>query len=990
MRRLNVRLLVILMVSGFVFLLGAYVVHAFQVSRTADALLVQAEKRIEEGQPLEAEKLFRRYLRQRPEDMEVQKRRALAYTDYAESEKSSGRDRGVAIQILEQVLRDQPDDMELRKRTADFTMKMGRFSDAIVHYERIIEDDPDDAEARVKLAQSLALDNQLKESRSTLEACIEKHPEHIPAYTMLSQVLRRSEINEPDAAVEVIESAVSKNADDPQAYLARASFQMGVGSEKNEAETLAAVEGDIARALELDPQNEETLIYAGRFEARRSKLARDAGNADEADAHQNRAKEYAESAAKFHPDSTEAKGFLASVLNFGGERDAAREEIAGALKESPLDPSLLLQQADIYLADNDVEKLRKTIADLRRAGIRQDQIDLYEARALMLDKDWRKASELLERIRPRLVATQSNPEQIDLLLGTCYAQLGRSDAALTAFRSARSQVNSDDAARSTAADQMLASALVQSGKIDEGVEIYRRLARVSKSAREPLVSALIQQMAAKPKSRRNWSEVERMLDALEKEGGDSVQIQLSRVEVLSQQGKDDEALRVLEAARQANPDSARVWMALALFQTRSNGAEAGVQVLNEARQQLPPEYQPALLNAEVRIVLAMPKDEALQRLPALEEKARALDESRQGEVLDMLGQAYGHHNDFAGMERMFRREAELQPTNTEVRRRLLSVARSNLDKELAKQVTDELKQILPSDSPLIRQIEAEDIVIAVDSEELPKEELDRARRLVDAIEAQQADSVVVPRLRGEIERLDGNIEAAISNYQRAIDLGENNPTVGRRLLTLLTQQKRLDEVGKVIDWLKERGADQGTEKIGAIAALREDPGNVDEALPLFEAAAANSNDYRDFVALGQLRQKAGKPAEAEAAFRQALALNDQTPETWVGLVRFLATTGRTREAEEVIDQAAGKLPAEMKSPTLAACYELIGKSDAAEASYLQGIEDASDKTVAREELAKYYERSNQMDKLADAVEVIITRRSTKTTSGRWRVGAGPG
>ena len=834
----------------------------------------------------------------------------------------------------------------------------------------LIEADPDDAEAYVSLGQALALDSQPKEARAKLEECIERHPEHVPAYVALSEVLHRPETDAPEAADALMDTMVENNRDDPDAYVERSRYYMRLGDTKADAESLEAVDADVRRAVELDPEGKETLIYAARYEARRHALLKDKDAVASAE-HLELARGYATRAAEAHPDSTEATSFLAQLDSYSGNRDEARDRLDAGLKDKPLDPSLLLQRADIYLAENDVVNLRRSIADMRRAGVRSDQVDLYEARALMLEGEWLKARDLLARIRPRLIRTQSNPEQIDLLIGSCYLNLGQRDRALASFKSARDLVGDGDAKRLMTVETTLAASLIQAGKMDEGISLYRRLSRASVTARRALVSALIQQQGAKPKERREWSEIERLLASLEEEGDNSLGVQMSRVEMLSQQGRTDEAFAVLDAVRAAHPEETQVWVALSRFQARYASPQKGLEVLDQARAQLPASSHAALLDMEIRIMMALPTEEVLQRLPELEKKVSAQDTAFQPSLFELLGQAYGSKGDNEGMVRLFRRQAELQGNNVKVRTNLLTIARATDDTELAAEMVGQLKEILGSNSPTVRRIEAEDIVTAIAKEELSTTELDRARRLVDGIEAERPDWVVVPRLRGEIERLDGNVDRAIANYQRALELGENNPKVGRVLLGLLTQQQRLDEIDEVLEWLRARGADEGLGKISAMNTLHQDATNVEEALPQFEAAVKDSTDFRDYLALGGLRQRAGKPVEAEAAFRQAVELDGSAPGAVEGLVRFLASVNRTADAEAVIREANGKLPSDVLASTTARCYELIGDQGNAESHYLKAIDDASDKTIAREDLAKFYRRIGQNDKLATAIDQII-------------------
>ena len=69
--KLNLRFSAYVVVSGLVLSLGWYLVHAAQVTRTADALLQVATRAEDQGQFDRAARLFSLYLDRRPTDMDA-------------------------------------------------------------------------------------------------------------------------------------------------------------------------------------------------------------------------------------------------------------------------------------------------------------------------------------------------------------------------------------------------------------------------------------------------------------------------------------------------------------------------------------------------------------------------------------------------------------------------------------------------------------------------------------------------------------------------------------------------------------------------------------------------------------------------------------------------------------------------------------------------------------------------------------------------------
>ena len=121
-----------------------------------------------------------------------------------------------------------------------------------------------------------------------------------------------------------------------------------------------------------------------------------------------------------------------------------------------------------------------------------------------------------------------------------------------------------------------------------------------------------------------------------------------------------------------------------------------------------------------------------------------------------------------------------------------------------------------------------------------------------------------------------------------------------------------------------------------------------------------SKDFRDQLMLGQLLLAGGRTSpEVEAAFRRAVALGEKQPEAWVGLVRYLATTGQFDKAFAEIDNAAKKLEENVKLQALAACYEVAGALDEAERVYQQAIAEQPKSARVRRTAAEFLLRAGK-------------------------------
>ena len=237
----------------------------------------------------------------------------------------------------------------------------------------------------------------------------------------------------------------------------------------------------------------------------------------------------------------------------------------------------------------------------------------------------------------------------------------------------------------------------------------------------------------------------------------------------------------------------------------------------------------------------------------------------------------------------------------------------------------------------------------------------------------------IPSLEAEIDELEGSPTAAIDKYQQALALGERRPTIVRRTVQLLFEQRRFVEANLAVRKLLDQENMLLSAGLGKLAAetllSSQDPTSRDSerALDLaLKSVRPESKTYQDHLWLGRILGVLGKKAEAEKALRQACKLGEKAPETWVALVAFLAGSDKKKEAEQVIEQAHKKLPADQASVALAACYENIGDLKKAEEHFLTALKAAPEDVRMLRNLASFYIRHGQLGKVEPRLRAILS------------------
>ncbi len=158
-------------------------------------------------------------------------------------------------------------------------------------------------------------------------------------------------------------------------------------------------------------------------------------------------------------------------------------------------------------------------------------------------------------------------------------------------------------------------------------------------------------------------------------------------------------------------------------------------------------------------------------------------------------------------------------------------------------------------------------------------------------------------MRGELADLAGSPDQAVEHYLQAVDLGNAQPPLARRLVALLNERNRISDIDRVAKLLGERGvALNEITLIKAVEAMRRQ--DFDQGIALArQVYSENSTSATDHLALGRFYAAAGRNEAAAKEFQRAVELGPGVPDAWLAYVQQLVQAKQIDQAKSQIDAA---------------------------------------------------------------------------------------
>jgi tetratricopeptide (TPR) repeat protein len=252
-----------------------------------------------------------------------------------------------------------------------------------------------------------------------------------------------------------------------------------------------------------------------------------------------------------------------------------------------------------------------------------------------------------------------------------------------------------------------------------------------------------------------------------------------------------------------------------------------------------------------------------------------------------------------------------------------------------------------------------------------RQTLAAAAKLLESVSQERPGWYQVSRVLGDVDLLDDNGDGAISHYQQALKDGPPITITIRRLVMLLAQRGRFDEIEPLLGILGPERLEQfGLPRLAT--GIKAEKNDLEGAIK--EAKLQVPDDSRDPTAhmwIGNLYARAKRVDEAEASYRRAVKTGPEMVETWVLLVDYLVNNKKNAEASKVLMEARKDLPEDRVNDVLARGYEALGEPVLAEEYYRAQVESAPNDLWAHRNIASFFMRNGRTDDARKEVVKIL-------------------
>lgn len=790
-------------------------------------------------------------------------------------------------------------------------------------------------------------------------------------------------------ATSVLDDLVKQNPS-AETYLARYQYAHRWG--------LASASNDIEQAKQLAPENIDVLLAAAQAARLSSQKFRDKSNPSELEEQLRNALDLYQQVLDAGPSKNDA---LVARLGLGESHMALgeREKGIGVWEEglakclgSPFAVEFEIRLAAAWLEDGKLAKAEKMMQTIR-SDI--DELPHHIARetiqALKLDQDLRWGVLEMRRQKPaaaiphlqKVVVLQ---EQIGgkseqsvralLMLGSAYAAIGDWNQSAESYdRAILQEPNSVVAYIAASASWLAANA------VDAAIERAEQAVRLEEPTPQgttcrswfTLATALYRQQSLLAPADRVWTRLDQAVTAAQNSIDDGTLADPWRVNLLLadcalardrgiQSGLDQRtrALEFLQQAEAKYPATVELWESLPVAYERLGASADADRSFDRLTQLAGGAAKAAVVKVQLHVMRG--EHQAAERALAAASKDPNLDSAVLQQQLLQLKLATSKSAD---TRQILAQAHQQSPQDLTILRKL---AELDLEAHNLEGVQDWEKAMSSAGSA------GEALALYC---KIRRQLLDSKSPRDKAFRAAQEDLEQLLRLRpnwpdalslsGLMEESQGNADAAILAYQRAIDLGEQRVGVFERLVSLL--QKRPDEAAKVLSRLQSSVS--LSQRLTVLSGALEVQGNhLDKAVELAKAGVKQRpQDPEAYVWLSRLLLENKQDAEAFESIQSALKWKPNSANAMTALFDYHMRRGEKAEAKAVLQQVAAKgdlPPAEIQF-LLGQGYELLGERATAQGAYDKALEMSTDSIPVLLRAARFYSAQN-VDKAIELAE----------------------
>ena len=368
-------------------------------------------------------------------------------------------------------------------------------------------------------------------------------------------------------------------------------------------------------------------------------------------------------------------------------------------------------------------------------------------------------------------------------------------------------------------------------------------------------------------------------------------------------------------------------------------------------------------------------------LAEVEKRAGELPPTAANQVLKSLVTSQLQIGKPAEAERLAGIVIERAPEDLPTRLLLLEITAESGDTAKVTRCADDIRRIAGAETATGRLAKAVTLIVKVRQSRIKRgindpggesltaddvRDLDDARKLLVEAQSDRRKWAEIPRLFAEIALLKGDQAAAVGQYRRAVEMGEEQAPARRRLAMALHGAGRLDEAQKVIDSLGDAGGDQ-MQRIAAEIDARN--GRFQAAIDRGAAViSADNRDPEQLIWYARLLGQCGKPERAEEILKRAVEAAPKRVDSWLVLIGLQARLGQRQAAVETLRKAQQAVDESAQEQLTERGQELIGDLEVVEKAYRGNVAASPDDPEAAQKLAEFFLRQGRQ---ADARQELM-------------------
>ena len=352
--------------------------------------------------------------------------------------------------------------------------------------------------------------------------------------------------------------------------------------------------------------------------------------------------------------------YLAEAEYRSKDREKAMDVLKRGFKETN-NPLFLWQQADWQIDAAEIDAAQATLQDLAsKRGFDNRALEYLRGRICFAQGKWGEARNAFENARSYYTLDPDHLRLLEFWLSDCYGMLRNGDQQIQALQRA---VNADPSFR--AAVVALAAAKRTRGEILPLPQVIE-LMQNTKDPQEvtTLFHQALEGKGLLPKEDRNWPQLERILDDLQKKFPDLAELPLFRCEVLIAQERNEEAEKILRGLLEKDPKSPKYWRAMTQLMMLEKKMDKAEETLGLFEKNVGNTVDVRVM--KISFYLRKLDKDAKPKLLELDEKTDAFDDQQKNVLWANLLEAFRYLGDREEVGKFTQRMSERDPNDIQV------------------------------------------------------------------------------------------------------------------------------------------------------------------------------------------------------------------------------------------------------------------------------------------------------------------------------------